>query len=262
MSARLRLVKTRKHGLTAMASNLKRVLVLGGNGYVGQNVCTASLQRGVAVRSLNRSGPPKTSPAHLAAPLSQVEWVSGDIFDKAAREEAMSDVDAVISCVGAFGSNSFMSRICGDATIEAVQTAKEKKVERFGFVSSAQVYEGSVGLALPPSAPMHGYFQGKYRAEKELLATIPKHVILRPGFIFGPRQVGTSTIPLQLIGGPLSAVGTQLGPVSSLLQSIPFAGKELASMVPVDRVGEAMIRSLEGVDENGIILDAAAIRQY
>ncbi|EJK54557.1 hypothetical protein THAOC_25802, partial [Thalassiosira oceanica] len=126
-----------------MASNLKRVLVLGGNGYVGQNVCTASLQRGVAVRSLNRSGPPKTSPAHLAAPLSQVEWVSGDIFDKAAREEAMSDVDAVISCVGAFGSNSFMSRICGDATIEAVQTAKEKKVERFGFVSSAQVYEGS-----------------------------------------------------------------------------------------------------------------------
>ena len=57
-------------------------------------------------------------------------------------------------------------------------------------------------------------------------------------------------------------MGTQLGPVSSLLQSIPFAGKELSSMVPVEKVGEAMIRSLEEVDENGIILDAAAIRQY
>ena len=163
-----------------MASNLKRVLVLGGNGYVGQNVCARAAARGIEVRSLNRSGPPKTSPAHLAESLAQVEWVSGDIFDQTAREEAMSDVDAVISCIGAFGSNSFMSRICGDATIEAVQTAKEKKVERFGFVSSAQVYEGSVGLALPQSAPMHGYFQGKYRAEKELLAMIPKHVILRP----------------------------------------------------------------------------------
>ena len=57
-------------------------------------------------------------------------------------------------------------------------------------------------------------------------------------------------------------MGTQLGPVSSLLQSIPFAGKELSSMVPVEKVGEAMISSLEEVDENGIILDAAAIRQY
>jgi len=33
-------------------------------------------------------------------------------------------------------------------------------------------------------------------------------------------------------------------------------------MVPVEKVGEAMISSLEEVDENGIILDAAAIRQY
>lgn len=254
-----------------MASNIikKRLLILGGNGYVGQNICHAAIQSNFfsEVRSLNRSGAPSTSstPDHLSSSLSAVEWISGDIFDKSAREDAMSDVDAVVSCIGAFGSNEFMQRICGDSTIEAIRTAKDKGVSKFGFVSSAQVYEGSVGLKLPPSAPMFGYFQGKYRAEKELLESYEEgHVILRPGFIYGPRNLGGHTLPLHLVGGPINFVGTKLGPISSLLQRIPFAGKELSSMVPVESVGKAMVGSLEGVDtgNKGIILDAEAIRTY
>ncbi|KAL9183188.1 hypothetical protein ACHAXT_004975 [Thalassiosira profunda] len=251
----------------ASSNATKRILVLGGSGYVGQNVCNAAIQSGKwAVRSLNRSGAPSAgaAPDHLASSLSQVEWVAGDIFDASAREEAMSEVDAVVSCIGKFGSNSFMQRICGDATIEAVRTAKDKGVGKFGFVSSAQVYDGSAGLKLPPSAPMHGYYQGKFRAEKELLQSFPKHVILRPGFIYGPRSVGGHTLPLQLVGGPLSFVGTSLGPISSLIQSVPFAGVELSSMVPVESVGRAMISSLDKLKdgEDGVILDVEAIRQF
>lgn len=253
-----------------MASNVvsRRLLVLGGNGYVGQNIIHAAVQSNKfsEIRSLNRSGAPSASstPEHLSQSLSAVKWIAGDVFDKAAREDAMSDgIDAVVSCVGAFGTNEFMQRICGDATIGAVRTAMDKGVSKFGFVSSAQVYEGSMGLKLPPSAPMHGYFQGKLRAEKELLRLYPeRHVILRPGFIYGPRSVGGHTIPLQHVGGPLSFVGTQLGPISGLLQSVPFVGTELSSMVPVESVGGTMIRSLEDVTTGGkgIILDATAIR--
>mmetsp|Transcript_19658 Transcript_19658/g.34552 ORF Transcript_19658/g.34552 Transcript_19658/m.34552 type:complete len:250 (+) Transcript_19658:119-868(+) len=247
-----------------MASNIikKRLLILGGNGYVGQNMCHAAIQNNFTVLSLNRSGAPSaaSSTKHLSPSLSQVEWISGDIFDQSAREDAMSGVDAVVSCIGAFGSNDFMQRICGDATIEAIRTAKEKGVTKFGFVSSAQVYEGSVGLKLPPSAPMHGYFQGKLRAEQELLQSYPEgHVIVRPGFIYGPRPVGGRVLPLQYVGGPISFVGTQMGPISSLIQAIPFVGKECSSMVPVESVGRAMINSLEGSDK-GVILDAEAIR--
>ena len=189
--------------------------------------------------------------------------MKGDVFDKAAREDAMSDVDVVVSTIGAFGSNEFMERICGDATIEAVRTAKEKGVQKFGFVSSAQVYEGSVGLNLPKSMPMHGYFQGKYKAENELLESYPdSHVILRPGFIYGPRIVGPlGSIPLQMIGAPASFVGTQMGPLSSLIQSIPFVGKECSSMVPVESVGKAMVESIVSQSE-GVILDADKIRQF
>lgn len=255
-----------------MASNAikRRLLVVGGNGYVGQNVCAAAIRSGKfgAVLSLSRSGAPPSSsrPDHLSEPLSRVEWISGDVFDGSAREDAMSGVDAVVSCVGAFGSNEFMRRVCGDATVEAVRTAKEVGVPKFGFVSSAQVYEGSVGLKLPASMPMQGYFQGKYEAEKELLKSYPDaHVILRPGFIYGPRNVAGRTLPLQFVGGPINFVSTQMGPISSLIQAIPFAGKECSSMVPVESVGNAMVSSLIDLDDGekkGLILDAEAIRKF
>lgn len=251
---------------TAAASNsLKRILVLGGNGYVGQNICHAALQSGnFVVRSLNRSGEPIAPPSHLSSYLSQVEWVKGDIFDRAAREDAMTDADVVVSTIGAFGSNEFMERICGDATIEAVLTAKAKGIQKFGFVSSAQVYEGSAGLNLPKSMPMHGYFQGKYKAEKELLEAYPEgHVILRPGFIYGPRNVGPlGTVPLQIIGGPASFIGTQMGPLSRLIQKIPFVGKEFSSMVLVESVGKSMIYSILDETTKGVVLDAEMIRQF
>jgi len=252
-----------------MASNIirKRLLVLGGNGYVGQNICHAALQSNAYdVISLNRSGAPTSSstPQHLSSSISKVEFVKGDIFDSAAREDVMSNVDAVVSCIGAFGSNDVMQKICGEATIDAIHTAKEKGVSKFGFVSSAQVYDGSFALTkLPPSAPMYGYFQGKYRAEKELQQLYQDgHVIVRPGFIYGKRNIGGHTIPLQLIGQPISFVGTSLGPLSSLIQQIPFAGKEVSSMVPVESVGKAMIDSLLEEGDKGLILDAEEIRKH
>ena len=46
-----------------------------------------------------------------------------------------------------------------------------------------------------------GYFQGKRRAEEALASTFPgAGVALRPGFIYGTRQVGGVGIPLGAIG--------------------------------------------------------------
>ena len=281
-----------------MASNVarRRLLILGGSGYVGQNVCHAAIKSGdfEIVRSLSRSGMPPTllnsasSPHHhrLAQSLSSVEWTSGDVLDESfPLGDVMSDVDAVVSCIGAFGSNAHMQRVCGDATIAAIRCAvleKDKKggggggkgVSAFGFVSSARVYDGSLALRLPECVPMSGYFGGKHRAEEELIRSFPAgHVILRPGFVYGPRTVGGGriTVPLQWIGGPISYVGTRLGPVSSFLGSLPLVGEEISSMVPVESVARAMVESIVAVLDGakkkegggiGAILDAESIRKF
>ena len=221
------------------------------------------------VRDASMPPSPSSMPDHLSSSLSYVEWTSGDVFDERARYDAMSEIDVVVSCVGAFGSNEYMQRACGDATIAAITSARERGVRTFGFVSSAQVYDGSTATKLPSYAPMYGYFEGKRRAEEELIRSYPNgHAILRPGFIYGPRRLGGRTVPLQLIGGPIDFVGTRMGPMSTLLQRFPFVGKELSSMVRVESVGRAMIGSVLAVAEGGgrtgkgAILDAESIRKF
>lgn len=60
---------------------------------------------------------------------------------------------------------------------------------------------GCAGAFLP------GYFQGKRRAEEALASNFPTAgVALRPGFIYGTRQVGGVGIPLGAIGGLLGSL--------------------------------------------------------
>jgi nucleoside-diphosphate-sugar epimerase len=251
----------------------RRLLVLGGNGYVGQHVCHVALLSGnYIVQSLSRSGRPAHPSPCLTKPLvrdaryknrydddtiddktavasiNKVEWLTGDIFDAKRRDQVFKGVDVIVSAIGAFGSNAYMERICGDATVEAVESAVEHNVSKFGFVSSAQVGKK---ISFSPNMPLYGYFRGKERAEAAIRqAFADSHVILRPGFIYGPRMAGSmGPLPLQLIGEPISFVSTRLGPVSSLIQAIPFVGTECSSMVHVNAVSQAMIQLLLDDDD-------------
>jgi hypothetical protein len=52
-------------------SSLPKLIVFGGNGFVGSRVCEEALRTGLGVVSINRSGPPK-----LSSPwIKDVEWV-------------------------------------------------------------------------------------------------------------------------------------------------------------------------------------------
>ena len=53
------------------APGLPRVLVFGGNGFVGSRVCEEALKTGLEVVSINRSGAPR----HRAPWMDQVSWV-------------------------------------------------------------------------------------------------------------------------------------------------------------------------------------------
>ncbi|CAL5439825.1 unnamed protein product [Camellia sinensis] len=104
------------------------LLVLGGNGFVGSHVCKEALDRGLSVASLSRSGRSSINESWA----NNVIWRQGNLLSDDSWTEALSGVTSVllrISCVGGFGSNSYMYKINGTANINAIRAAAEKGTE-------------------------------------------------------------------------------------------------------------------------------------
>ncbi|XP_073103504.1 uncharacterized protein At1g32220, chloroplastic isoform X2 [Elaeis guineensis] len=136
----------------------KKLLVLGGNGFVGSHVCREALERGLSVSSLSRSG--RSSIRESWA--DKVVWHQGNLLVPDSLKDVMNGVTAVISCVGGFGSNSHMYKINGTANINAIRAASEQGVKRFVYISAADF-----GVA---NYLLQGYYKGKKAAEAELFS--------------------------------------------------------------------------------------------
>lgn len=67
------------------------MVVFGGNGFVGQNVCQAALMLGAEVVSINRSGAPGGGEKWA----NDVRWVQGDIFQP---DNYANEVGKYFSC--------------------------------------------------------------------------------------------------------------------------------------------------------------------
>jgi nucleoside-diphosphate-sugar epimerase len=181
-------------------------------------------------------------PGLRAAWASSVDYVSADVFDAAALANALAGAAAVVSCIGGFGSNDAMRRINGDANAAAVAAARSAGVPRFVFVS---VHRYNLPDLITGAI---GYFEGKRAAERAVLASYDTAgAILQPGFIFGDRLVGATTLPLGAVGAPLeralaSAREGPLGGVLRALAALPASDVLLAPPVDVDAVAAAALR--------------------
>lgn len=61
--------------------------------------------------------------------------MQADVFDVAAWRDQLQGAVGVISCLGAFGSNDFMQKICGDSNITVFNEAAKAGVARAAFIS-------------------------------------------------------------------------------------------------------------------------------
>ncbi|XWS17892.1 hypothetical protein CRYUN_Cryun33cG0107500 [Craigia yunnanensis] len=224
-----------------------KLLVLGGNGFVGSHICREALNRGLAVASLSRSGRSSLNDSWT----KNVTWHQGNLLSSDSWKEALNGVTSVISCVGGFGSNSYMYQINGTANINAIRTAAEKGVKRFVYISAADF--GLVNYLLK------GYYGGKRAAETELLTKFPYGgVILRPGFIYGTRSVGSVKLPLGVIGFPLEMVLQYLKPLNQL----PLVGPLFTPPINVTSVAKVVVRAaIDPVFPPGI-LDVYGIKKF
>ncbi|BBN68628.1 TBP-associated factor II 15 [Prunus dulcis] len=217
----------------------RELLVLGGNGFVGSHVCREALDRGLSVASLSRSGR-----SSLHDPwASNVTWHKGNLLSPESLKDALDGVTSVISCVGGFGSNSYMYKINGTANINAIRAASEQGVKRFVYVSAADF--------------------GVRAAETELLTKFPYGgVILRPGFIYGTRSVGSVKLPLGVIGSPLEMRYSQLFQHTRPLNQLPLVGPLFTPPVNVTAVANVAVRAAtDPVFPPGIV-DVYGIQRY
>ncbi len=178
---------------------MPRYLITGATGLVGSHLAEACVRRGHAVVTLARPQSDTTFIEKLG-----VEIVRGDLTDEAAIQKAVEHADVVVHCaakVGDWGPVEEYRAVNVEGLRRLLEAVRGKTigrpVQRFVQLSSLGVYEardhfGTDESVPPPERHIDGYTQTKVESEKLALEYHRQHgvpvVVLRPGFIYGPRD--------------------------------------------------------------------------
>ncbi|QIW94788.1 hypothetical protein AMS68_000306 [Peltaster fructicola] len=89
---------------TAARPLKKRIVVCGGNGFLGSRICKAAVARNWEVTSISRSGEPNwpTVSSHQTAPAwsTKVNWQSANLLQPDSYRDELQGADAVIHTMG------------------------------------------------------------------------------------------------------------------------------------------------------------------
>ncbi|NBS90731.1 NAD-dependent epimerase/dehydratase family protein, partial [bacterium] len=175
--------------------NNRTCLITGAGGLVGSSLAEACVKRGYKVKALIRSG----SDGSFLESLG-VEVVRGDLQDKSLPIEATQGVDTVFHCaakVGDWGSVDSYRQVNVEGLRKLLDSFNPTQLYKFVHFSSLGVYEArhhhqTDESTPPPDQHFDGYTQSKMESEKLALQYHKDKgypiVVLRPGFIYGPRD--------------------------------------------------------------------------
>ncbi|KAG6917979.1 hypothetical protein DXG01_017163 [Tephrocybe rancida] len=84
-----------------MVGTLQRILVVGGNGFIGSAICKAALSKGFQVTSVSSSGLPyRSAKGHAPAWVSQIDWQKGDALHPESFAHLFPEVDGIVHTLG------------------------------------------------------------------------------------------------------------------------------------------------------------------
>jgi NADH dehydrogenase len=185
--------------------NPMTVAVAGGTGFVGGAIAAELFRRGNRVVVLSHRGEPARGWLPDAVEIRPVDAAAGERLD-----EALVGVDALVIAL-AFPNSPIEAPRRG-WTFDAVDARGTEHL-----VAAAQragvgqvVYLSGAGAA--PDAARH-WFRAKWRAEEAVRGAGPTWTILRPTWIYGPRDVALNRFlryGRQFLAVPMSSFGRQL----------------------------------------------------
>ena len=169
--------------------------ITGATGFVGSHVAEACAAKGIVVRTLARPSSDTALLEKLGATI-----LRGELGDRDLLRRGLEGADVVVHCaakVGDWGPVEEYRAINVEALRGLLDACKGRPLKRFVHLSSLGVYAARHHYGTDESEPlpaqhMDGYTQTKVEAENLARAYQRHHglpiVVLRPGFIYGPRD--------------------------------------------------------------------------
>lgn len=223
-----------------------KVLVTGGNGFIGSHVVDKLRNRGVNVRVFDAVSPTLRK---------DVEHYQGSILDIDALAFAMNKVDAVIHLAAiadvknVFEKPHYAESINVRGTINVLEAARRAQVKRIIYGSTTWVYsevkEDEVDESTPLHAPSHFYtatkLAGEYYCQSYNNLYGMETTILRYGIPYGPRARDRAVIPTfvhkALNSEPLTIAGD---------------GSQYRKFIYVEDLAEGNVLALKSIAKNKI----------
>lgn len=172
------------------------MLVTGASGLVGSHVVAAARAQGIPVLALVRG----TSDTSLLDEWG-VETIAGDMAEGESLQEVVSGVSLIVHTAAKVGDWGPVEEY-RDVNVRGLENLLEAalatgSLKRFVHISSLGVYEardhyGTDESEKPNATGIDGYTFSKFEAEQLIERYIQEKnlpaVVLRPGFIYGPRD--------------------------------------------------------------------------
>ncbi|KAI4214651.1 MAG: hypothetical protein LQ351_002724 [Letrouitia transgressa] len=254
----------------------KRLVVCGGNGFLGSRICASAVHRGWSVTSISRSGAP--ADAHTLSWADKVIWHKADILKPASYRNVLEGADAVVHSTGILlevdykkimqgkeGILAGLARLAGagggrnpleqreeeregqkityetmnrDSATILAQEASSYHVPSFVYISAA------AGAPLLPKR----YISTKREAESTIASSLPKmrSIFFRPGFLYDSSRA--FTIPMAWGGSAGNMVNSMLGGTLT-----PWFGAAVEKPLKADLVAEAVVEAIEDEGVKGVV---------
>src|SRR5438067_7252661 len=219
-----------------------KVLVTGAAGFLGGHLVDMLLEHGGDVRAMVR---PVEDAGRLRS-LESVEVVHGDLTDPASLRQAVQGVQRVFNVAaktGPWGLEDVFWATNVQGLADLVHASMDAGVQRIVHTSSITVYGHHLHGIMTEDDPFHAednpYSRTKIAGEK-LIANLVRDngapvVIVRPGWIYGPRDTASFGRFVSLIA---SGKGFIVG-----------SGKNIVPVVHVRDVAQGLIKAGDAGDE-------------
>jgi len=228
-------------------SSIRRVLVIGGAGYIGSVLCRKLLKRGFTVRVLDNLTYGDQGIAELKK-LEKFELIQADMRDLQEVMESLKDVDAVIHLAAIVGDPA--SNVNPQKTIEinylstklVAEACRYHQINRFLFASTCSVYgtnnrQGKLVDETSKPHPISLYAEMKLKSEEALIEMMDENfspTIFRLATVYGwsPRM------RFDLVVNLMTAKAVFDNKISI------FGGGQWRPLVSVNDVAEAFIAAM------------------